>query len=414
MSRVAVIGGGLVGVCCAVFARRAGHDVDLFERGDIGGGASFGNAGIMSSGGCVPMALPGVFKKLPKMLLAANEPLSIRWSYAPKLLPWLSHFVRSAKPARVEATSKALYRLQSAAHAAYDEIVETSAFDSQIASKGLLFPFSSKTAFEGSARARQIRTARGVQFEVVDRERLYELAPDLAAGFYNGVLFGEARHALNPSRLAQKLTQDFSGSGGRVKRVAVQMVRERQTVVDVVSAEERRGYGSVVIAAGAWSRQLLGKEGAGVPLESERGYHVMLPNPGVIIPRPMIFSEFGLAVTPMQGGVRISGLVEFAGLDAPPDFRKADRMLHRAVDLIPNLKIAGADYWMGHRPSLPDSMPVIGPPRSGSRLLFAFGHGHQGVGQAAITGKIIAALLSDAPLPLDIRPFSPVRFSRTT
>ena len=412
MARVTVIGGGIVGVCCAVYAQRAGHDVTLYERGDIGGEASYGNAGIMSSGACVPMALPGVLKAVPRMLFAADGPLSIRWSYIPRLLAWMTRFVRSARPARVEEISCALHRLLSEAHAAYDEIMDRARFDKHVVAKGLLFPFSSEEAFTGSARARAIRAARGVTFEVVDADRLRALEPTLNAGFHNGIFFEEARHTLDPARLARELARDFVAAGGQIEHLAVQAVTERHAGIEVKASSGHNDYDFAVIAAGAWSRRLLAGGLRHIPLESERGYHAMLPDPEVAVSRPLIFPEFGFAVTPMRDGLRISGLVEFAGLDAPPDFRKAELMLRRAKDMFPDMNTAGAKFWMGHRPSMPDSMPVIGPSRPRSRLLLAFGHGHQGMGFAAITGKIIAALIGGAPVPLDIDPFSPLRFAR--
>ena len=412
MARVAIIGGGIVGVCCAVFARRAGHEVTLIEQADIGGGASYGNAGIMSSGGCVPMALPGVVAKVPGMLLSPDGPLSIRWDYALKLFPWLIRFLRAARPDRVETISVALHELLKRAHTAYEEIIDAASFDRQIASQGLLFVFSSKAAFDGSARAREIRAARGVKFEIIERDKLRALEPELAPNLPHGILFEEARHALDPGGLAKMLSKRFLSDGGCIEKARVEAVTEREDSVTVSSARGSCPYDFAAVAAGAWSRRVLKTARPTIPLDTERGYHVMLPDPNIVLARPILVSEFGFAVTPMRSGIRLSGLVEFAGLDAPPDYRKAERMLHQAKTILPGLNTAGGQYWMGHRPSLPDSMPVIGPARPHSRLLFAFGHGHQGVGFAAITGKIIASLISGDRPPIEIGPFSPQRFGQ--
>ncbi|MCG8544266.1 MAG: FAD-dependent oxidoreductase, partial [Alphaproteobacteria bacterium] len=369
MARVAVIGGGIVGACCAGFAQRSGHDVCLIERGDIGGGASHGNAGIMSSGGCVPTALPGVLRNVPKMLLASDSPLSIRWAYAPRLIPWLVRFVRAARPARVEEISMALHSLLSHAHAAYEEITDTATFERQIASNGLLFPFSSKAAFDGSLRAREIRAARGVKCEVVGSETLRGLEPALSRDFRTGILFREARHALDPGGLARDLAKRFVAGGGRVVKDNVEGVEEQDGRVDVTTAQERNSFDFAVIAAGAWSRRILKSRGRRIPLDTERGYHVTLPDPKVRISRPMIFPQYGIAVTPMRDGLRLSGLVEFAGLDAPPDYRKAQRMLDKAKALFPGISVTGGPFWMGHRPSMPVSMPVIGRTHARSKVL---------------------------------------------
>lgn len=412
MASVAVIGGGIVGVCCAAFIQRAGHDVTLIERSDIGAGASYGNAGIISSGGCVPMALPGVIAKVPGMLLSRDGPLSIRWAYALRLLPWLIRFVQSARSDRVESISIALHKLLSGAHAAYEEVIGASAFDRQIASQGLLFVFSSKAAFDGSARAREIRAARGVKFDIIGRHALHALESELAPNLQHGILFDEARHALDPGDLTEELATRFSSDGGQIEKSEITAVTETEDSVVLSSIRGCRPYDMAVVAAGAWSRRLLKSVRLTIPLDTERGYHVMLPDPNIVISRPVIVPEIGFAITPMRNGVRLSGLIEFAGLDASPDYCKAERMLHQAKRVLPNLNTTGGEYWMGHRPSFPDSMPVIGPSRPQSRLFFAFGHGHQGVGFAAITGKIIASLVNGDEPPIDIAPFSPQRFAR--
>jgi D-amino-acid dehydrogenase len=166
----------------------------------------------------------------------------------------------------------------------------------------------------------------------------------------------------------------------------------------------------IVIASGIWSTKFTRRLGHSVPLESQRGYHVTLPNPG-ISPRIMVLSiEDKIAITPMEMGLRIGGTVELAGLDAPPNYSRARKLLQLGERAIPGLRDEGLTEWMGHRPCLPDSLPVIGPSSRHRNVFFAFGHGHQGLLGASTTGEVIAELVSGRPPSLDLTPFRIDRF----
>ena len=408
---IAVIGAGLVGVCCALSLRRDGHDVTLIEPNDVGSGASYGNAGLMSSGGCVPVGTPGIIWKVPRMLFDRQSPLAIRWSYLPRIAPWLWRLVRASSPRRVEQISIALAELLERAQPAYRELLSSEDYHALIQARGLLFPYRNEGSFEGSAWTRDLRRRRGVRFQVLETVELRQLEPALSSEHRRGVYFPDARHTVDPQMLTRSLARAFVKEQGEILRAGVDSISiERDDRPSLDTTVGRRRFGKVVLAAGAWSRRFARMCGARVPLDTERGYHAMLPDPGVRLRVPLISGDHSIALTPMADGLRVSGTIEFGGLKAPANFAVAERMVGLAEQLLPGLRRDGFRAWLGFRPSLPDSMPVIGPAPRTDNVLMAFGHGHLGVTYAAVTGQLIADVVAKRRPAVDITPYSASRF----
>jgi len=413
MATIGVIGGGVVGVSCALHLRRDGHDVVLFERDRIAAGASFGNAGILSSGGCVPLGMPGVIGRIPGMLLDPHGPLVIRWHYLVRLFPWLVRLLRSSSTSSVERISIALASLMAGADEAYRDLLNED-YARFVAQKGLLFPYKNTASFEAGAAARDLRRRRGVSFHVLDTDEIRQLEPALSTDHHKAIYFPDARHALDPEQLTTHVSALFEREGGEIVRAEVCRLEPGRGSRPAIRLKAgSRLFEKIVVAAGAWSKALARPAGARVPLDTERGYHAMLPSPGVTVRVPIISGDHSIAITPMATGLRISGTVEFAGLNAPADFGRADRMVEIAERLLPGLRRDGLTRWLGFRPSLPDSMPVIGPSASDPNILFAFGHGHLGVTYGAITGRLVADMVRDRKPSIDLAPFSPRRFGLT-
>ena len=408
---IAVIGAGLVGVCCALSLRRDGHDVTLIEPNDVGSGASYGNAGLMSSGGCVPIGTPGIIWKVPRMLVGGRGPLAVRWSYLPRIAPWLWRLVRASSPDRVERISIALAQLLERAQPAYRALLSGEDYHALIQARGLLFPYKTEASFEGSAWTRDLRRRRGVRFQVLEKAELHQLEPALSSDHRKGVYFPEARHTVDPQKLAQSLARAFVEEQGRILQAGVDSIGiDRSDRPSLATTVGRRRFGKVVLAAGAWSKRLARMCGARVPLDTERGYHAMLPDPGVRLRVPVISGDHSIALTPMAEGLRVSGTVELGGLKAPPNYAIAERMAGLAEQVLPGLRRDGFRAWLGFRPSLPDSLPVIGPAPRTDNVLMAFGHGHLGVTYAAVTGQLIADLVGKRRPAVDLAPYSAARF----
>ncbi len=251
-----------------------------------------------------------------------------------------------------------------------------------------------------------------MRVERLEPEAVYQMEPALARDLAGAYFYPDVGHVADPKRVCDTVAAQFRAEGGRIARTAVRALavgsdgRPRLTLHD--GAES--AFESAVLAAGIWSSKLVWPLGLRVPLESERGYHLMLPTPGIALRRPVSNGDIRFMMTPLEGGLRLGGTAEFAGLAAAPNWKRAEKFLAPAQSLLPGLSGAGAKPWMGHRPSTPDSLPVIGPVRGYPRVLCAFGHGHLGLTLGAITAGLVADLVQGRSSE-DAQPFDPGRFS---
>jgi len=409
--RVTVVGAGIVGVCCALYLQRDGHEVTLLDRDGPGEGTSKGNAGALSPGSCVPLAMPGVLRKVPGWLLDRQGPLTIRPSYLPRALPWLLRFLRAADPRRVEAIADALRALHGPVFDCYRPLVETAGCADLIRPTGTLIVFRSAAAFEASGREWRMRRERGAEVQEVHGEALRTLEPALGAQFTHGALLPEHGFVADPYRLVTALAADFAARGGHIERAQVRALRPQgEDGVAVICDGREVQADRVVVAAGAWSGEILRSIGVSIPLETQRGYHVTLADPGIEPQLPVSVAEDKYYATPMEGGLRVAGTVEFAGLDAAPDFRRARHLLEQVRRLYPQVRTERFTEWMGHRPCLPDSLPAIGWAPGVHDVVLAFGHGHNGMTSGPVTGRLVADLLGSRPPLIDLSPYDPSRF----
>ncbi len=407
---VVVIGAGIIGMLSALALQRAGRSVTVIDQGAPGAGCSYGNGGAISPDMCVPMAMPGMLRRVPRWLLDPLGPLVVRWSYLPRALPWLIRWVRAGDLARVQAASKALRALHGPSFERYRTVLGNRA-GGLIEMTGQIYVWESSRPGPTEGLARRLREAHGIETRSLSAAEIRAMDPNLAHSFSHGMFFPENGHTVNPLRLVQTLVELFTEAGGRV-------LERKVTGFDVGAEGVRRIHleggdlaaDVVVLAAGIASRALAARLGDRLPLEAERGYHVMLPDPGI---RPAIKISnreqmFGL--TPMEHGVRIAGTVEIAGADAPMDERRPRAMLAHAKRMYPRLNDEGATFWMGSRPSTPDSLPVIDRARRARNVIYAFGHGHTGLTGAPMTADLVHALVTGRPPAIDLEPYRLARF----
>jgi D-amino-acid dehydrogenase len=408
---VAVIGAGVVGLSCASHLQTQGHDVTLIDPRPPGEYCSLGNAGCFSRCSCVPLGLPGLWRKVPGWLLDPAGPLFIPWRYGPRIAPWLWQFQRATSMPRVNAIADALHALLTVALDKWRPLAARAGVPELIVQQGYAFAYESAAAFAGDALGREIRAQRGVQIEILTGGDIRAFDPALSPRLTHLVVFPEQGHCPNPLRLSRALAARLREGGARfATRTAKGFAISDDRVAFVLTDDRAVEADAVVIAAGAHSSALSAQVGSAVPLETERGYHVMLATPNVVPRIPVASGEGKYFATPMEGGLRIAGTVELAGLQAPPDYRRADALLRKARRVLPTLRPGHVERWMGHRPSLPDSMPVIGRAPHMRNVFFAFGHGHIGLTAAAPTGEIIADLVAGRRPFMDISPFAATRF----
>jgi D-amino-acid dehydrogenase len=409
--RAVVVGAGIVGICVASRLEREGWRVTLLDRAGPAEGASFGNASVLATEAVVPVATPGIAWRVPGLLADPLGPLALRWGYLPRLAPWLIRFIAASRPDRVEEISRALAALLSGAVEAYRPYLEAAGVQDMIVRRGWIGAYTTRDGFEASAADRTLQRRRGVELHEIGPSEMRQMEPALASDLHAGVFYPNVAHSVQSYRLATRLAEAFQAEGGEILRAeALGFEVSEGRITAVRSAEGPLPCGAVVLTAGAWSKGLAGELGAEVPLDTERGYHLSIPDPGIELSRPVYSTEFAMACTPLEDGLRLGGTVEMGGLAAPPNWKRAEVLSQRAKRLFPDLDPAGASRWMGFRPSLPDSLPVIGLSPRYPNAALAFGHGHLGLTLAARTANLIADLLAGRDPDIDPRPYRADRF----
>jgi D-amino-acid dehydrogenase len=409
--RVVIVGAGAVGMACALTLRREGHTVTVLDPRLPGEGASYGNAGIIANYSVDPVGMPGIVRRVPSMLMDPMGPLTIRWRYLPRLVPWLARFVAASRAARVEEISHALFSLLGNAAETWDDLVRGTDGQQYIVRRGWIHAYESESTFAAAQPVIELRRRRGVRIEILTSDELRDLEPAAAPIFRRAVYFPDTGFATSPARLVCAVASAFVAAGGTVAQERVTgFDRRAEGVTAVFTDQGSHPAERVVIAAGAWSRPLAAMLGSRVPLDTERGYHVMLRTPPKAPRHPLSTGERKFILLPMLEGIRLNGGVEFAGLEAPADFTRIRRMVAHARRILPGLGEEIQSEWLGFRPSMPDSLPVIGEAPACPGALFAFGHGHVGLTSAASTAVIVADLVAGRKPSTDAWPFRPGRF----
>lgn len=408
--RIIVIGGGIVGLCVAWHLARRGLKPLVLDAARPNA-AYTGNAGALSHGSVAPLAMPGVLRQVPKMLLDPAGALRIRPRYLPRALPWLWRFVASARPVRVEAAAAALSSLLYNSLEQHRTILAAEGAPDLIRQEGQLYLYRNQAQLAKDEASWSLRRRHGQRTEILDSAALHALEPEVSPDYTVGVLLPDHGACTNPARLAQVIADGVRRMGGEVRVAEVRAIlTEGQRVRGVRTADGEISGDDIVLAAGAWSARLLAPLGLHVPLETQRGYHAMLPDAGLRVGRVLSPADRKVFITPMEEGLRVAGTVEFAGLDAPPDERRALLLLDDLRKVFPHVRTEGVKTWMGHRPCLPDSVPVLGPVRAWGGLWCAFGHGHVGLTGSAPTGAILGAAIAGEKLNFDFAPFAAERF----
>lgn len=406
-----VIGAGVAGLSTALYLRRAGVAVVVIDPLPPAGGASFGNAGLLSPDTAVPIALPGMLRKVPGWLTDPLGPLSVRPSYFPRAVPWLLRWIRSGQLQRVMAISDAMRALHRDTLGCWQELLGAPLY------RELIRPIGQVHVWEGegdSANAQveqQVRDRHGIRTETLTADDLRQMFPGIARDVTRGLLTPGNGFTVSPQRSVRTLGELFQRESGElINERAMKLIPREGGGWMVMTNIANRSADHVVIATGAWSRQLLDPLGISVPLETERGYHAMLFDPEVMPALPISNKTRAFGVTPMEDGLRVAGTVEIAGLDAPPNEERAKALVQHARRMFPALTGAQVRYWMGFRPSTPDSLPVLGPAPGRPGLHFAFGHGHFGMTGGPPSGRLVARLITGQPDGIDAAPYTVQRF----
>ena len=412
--RVAIIGAGIVGCSCALFLQRDGHDVTLVDPLPPGAGTSSGNAGIISLDSIVPIAAPGILARVPGYLRDPASPLAIRWRYLPRLLPWLIRFALASRPSRALAVTDALAALLAHADQAHDIVIQQCGLADLVRTGGWLkVARSEESLLAHTAYDRRMLDRAGIEYQLLDASAVHELEPALSPELKAGLLMPRNRAVRHPQRYVEGIARTVQERGGTwLQAHARRFSFEGSRIASVVTTAGELDTDAVVLAAGAFSRPLAAWAGIRVPLDTERGYHIMLAHPEPTLTCPVYSIEDGFVLAPMEHGIRLTGGVELASTSAPPDFRRIRRLAQKATTILPGLDPAIQSEWQGYRPSLPDSLPVLGRAPNRPNLFLAFGHQHIGVTLGPVTGRMVADLVAGRDPGLDLKPYKADRWLR--
>ena len=407
-----VIGAGVVGLSTALYLRRSDVQVTVLDPLGPAGGASFGNAGMLSPDTAAPIAMPGMLRKVPGWLRDPLGPLAVRPSYFPRALPWLLQWIKAGRLDRVLAVSDAMRALHSQTMDCWRELLGDENYRDLIRPSGQVSVWEGDDSSPTEAVEQQIRERHGVTVQNLNADDLRQMFPGIARDIKRGIFVPGNGYTVSPQRIVHTLADLFREAGGAIvgERVMKLIPRDGGGYT-VMTNLANRNADTVVVAAGAWSAQLLSPLGVRVPLETERGYHAMLFSPSMRPSIPISSKTGGFFITPMEDGVRIAGTVEIGGLDAPPNEQRAKILVERARRLFPDLRADEVRYWMGFRPSTPDSLPILGPVAARPGLYLAFGHGHFGMSGGPPSGRLLARMIAGQATGIDPAAYSIRRFN---
>ncbi|UWQ11160.1 FAD-binding oxidoreductase [Aliiroseovarius crassostreae] len=408
---IVVIGAGIIGISTALELLNRGQNVTVIDREGVAEGASKGNAGAFAFTEIVPLATPGIMRKAPKWLLDPLGPLSVPPSYALKIAPWMLRFWRASWQDRYLASLSAQSKLMDLSRAALERQIKDVDGEALMQREGQITLYETAAEFQASLPQWELRKAHGIPFELLESpEAIAEIQPGLSRQFTHAGYTPTWMNTVDPAGWTRHLAAQFVARGGEIRVAEVTDLVSSESGVELTLPDGPLVAQKLVVSAGAYSHQLAARLGDRIPLETERGYNTTLPEGAFDLRTHVTFGGHGFVLSRINGGVRVGGAVELGGLKLKPNYKRADTLLAKAKRFAPGLNTEGGTQWMGFRPSLPDSLPVIDRAPGAPRVIYAFGHGHLGLTQSAGTAELVADLVMDHPSEFDLRPFRAARF----
>lgn len=407
---IVVIGAGIVGMSTAIWLQRAGKSVIVVDKGEPGMGTSYGNGGIIVPSGVVPVTAPGMLLKAPGYLMNPNFPLFLRWPYLPRLMPWMLRYMSHANKKDTRRISQGLIPIVGDSVEQHKALAKGTSAEGWITDSDYCFAFKDRATFAADPFTWELRREAGQVPELIEGRAVREY--DSALGDKIGLLAVMKDHAYvrAPGAYVQALADVFVAAGGDLRQTAVHDLELSDGAITAVITEQGRiRCDKAVIATGVWSKPLMKKLGLNVPLETERGYHIVFKNPSIKLNATYMIASGKFVVTPMEAGLRVAGVVEFGGLNAGPSKAPIKLLYKQVKENFPTLEYSEAEEWQGHRPALTDSLPIIGE-IAGTGVFAGFGHHHIGLTGGAKTGRLIADLIALKGTNLDLSAYDPGRF----
>ena len=407
---VTIVGGGIIGICSALSLQERGIKVRLIDRESPGQTTSFGNAGVISPWSIIPQSKPGLWKTIPKMMFSGWRPLSIRPGIWPSIIPWGLKFLSKGTEISVRQTADAMSLLCSPSIELYRKYLNNTGHEGLVRDTAYLQLIKSEADATLDDLASQIRLKKGAKIEIIKGSALRSLEPALSSTFEAGIVIYNTARTISPGRLGAVLAKKAQVQGAKIIKDQINKIGRDGDNWFLKGKNSNYNAKLLVIAAGAWSKELLSSIGIRVPLIAERGYHIHCANPGIDVMNSVVYSEGGVIASSMEGGVRIAGQVEFGPINASPDPKREVRLKGIAQTIFPDINLNNTKFWMGRRPSFPDSIPVIGAVPKQPGLFVNFGHSHHGLMMAPKSGEVLANTLVQNPINEDVSSISIKRF----
>lgn len=407
---VTILGAGIIGICTALSLLERGVPVTVIDQGEPGQETSLGNAGVVSPWSIIPQSLPGTWKTIPKLLLGPGRPLSIDPRVMWKMLPWGIRFLLQGRLDKLQATAEAMSHLCGPSIELYQRHLKGTGHETLLRDSMYIHAFRDGTRANLDAIDYRIRAQMGADLELVGRDHLRSYEPELSPEFAAAVLIKGQARVLSPGRLSTVLADKARKMGATFKRTSVREICKTESGWRVECDGETLAAERVIICLGVWSRAILENLGLSVPLMAERGYHVEFPEPGIEINHSVMDVDAKVVASSMEGGLRIAGQAEFAPIDAPPTKRREKQLIDLATALFPRMELQHNWFWMGRRPSFPDSLPALGPVAGQPGLFVNFGHSHYGLMMAPSSGEKLAGALCNERQNINLQTFALDRF----
>ena len=416
MVHVVIAGAGIVGVSSAIWLQRAGHEVTLVDRMDGALRTSYGNAGVLAAGAILPVPVPGLAQKLPKMVFSRDEPLFLQWRYLPRLLPFLAKYLSFARADHVAHCARSLSYLLADSHAQHQSLAEGTGAERFISDEDFCFGYATEASYRADEPGRALRRAHGYEIEELDGAAYAVRDPLYSGQFAKVVCYKNSGRISDPGAYLAALLAYFQAEGGTMLAARIEDIELQHGAYKALITDQGRVTGDhIVLAMGAWSGKMAKKLGIKrLALESERGYHIELHNPSAMPKAPMMVAAGKFVVTPMEGRIRCAGVVEFASTEAAAQDGPVQFIKRQIATLFPDLTYDHMSDWMGRRPATTDSLPLIGPARAIANGHMAFGHQHIGLTAGPKTGRLIADMVSDQPSNTDLSAFDPARYQASS
>jgi|TARA_B110000438_G_scaffold146035_1_gene140601 D-amino-acid dehydrogenase len=408
-SHIGIIGAGIQGVCSGLFLIKKGFKVTLFDNNEPGKlSASYGNAGHFSPYASIPLNRPDILADVPAMLMSSKGPLALKWNYIHKMIPWFYQFIKNCSKKKMMHTAKYMHQILDLAIPTYDELFKEIDISELVENKGIMYIWNDQNLKSRELEIK-IRNEIGAEQQLLNKKEIHDLEPNIKKIYHAGVFYKKARHAKNPGKIWLKLFNLFLEKGGIFKKSNVETISFSNENPIIKTNENVFKFDKILIACGAFSKKLTDQIDEKIPLDTERGYHINFKNCDHLISRPVVFSNRGFGMTPMEQGLRVVGTVEFGGLDNPASKSRIKNLVTNAKFLLDGLP-EHDDEWLGFRPTLPDYLPVIGPSKNYKNVFYSFGHHHLGWTLGAISGKIVSSMIAEENTNLDLKPYSSLRF----